>query len=91
LLLFVKKGRLKPSAYAEVSRDKPFGAKKAIERIGKAMRASFGLAAHPIHSYSKRARLWEARFLIADGADREQGGEARVESKGSKGSVRSSR
>jgi hypothetical protein len=63
LVLFCKEGRIKPSAYREVG--KPFGAKKAIERLGVAMRASFGLAEHPIHQYSKRSRQWETRFLVA--------------------------
>ena len=69
-LLFCKMKRLKPSAYTSEgnSRNKPFGVKKAIERIGVALRAAFGLEEHPIHSYSKRSRLWEARFLVAAGA-----------------------
>ncbi len=67
-LLFYKRKRIKPSAYAEEG-NKPFGVKKAIERIGAALRASFGLPEHPIHSYSKRSRLWEARFLVANGSD----------------------
>jgi hypothetical protein len=65
LLLFLKKGgRIKPSAYAE--HGKAFAVKKAVERLGVAMRQSFGLAEHPIHAYSKRAHLWAARFLVAE-------------------------
>jgi hypothetical protein len=66
LVMFCKRKRLKPSAYAEKGR--AFGVKKAIERIGSSMREAFGLEQHPIHSYSKSARLWEARFRVADGA-----------------------
>jgi len=63
LLVFCERGRIKPSAYATMG--KAYGAKKAIERIGEVMRPAFGLKEHPIHSYSKREKLWEARFRIA--------------------------
>jgi hypothetical protein len=66
LVMFCKKKRLKPSAYPQAG--KAFGVKKAVERIGASMREAFGLVEHPIHSYSKTARLWEARFRIAEGA-----------------------
>jgi hypothetical protein len=65
LLLFCKQKRIKPSAYRE--HGAAYGVKKAIERLGSAMRASFGIAEHPIHAYSKRASLWEARFQVAEG------------------------
>ena len=62
-LVFCREGRVKPSAYAKLG--VASGAKKAIERIGSAMRQAFGLDQHPIHSYSKKSKLWEARFLAA--------------------------
>jgi hypothetical protein len=63
-VLFCKKGRLKPSEYATLEK-KAYGVKKMIARMGAALRASFGLAEHPIHTYSKRSHLWETRFLVA--------------------------
>ena len=66
LLLFCKTGRIKPSAYG--AHGKPFGVKKTVERLGIVMRAAFGLAEHPIHEYSKRARLWQTRFRVAEQA-----------------------
>jgi hypothetical protein len=63
-VLFCKKGRLKPSAYGEQGH-KPFGVKKAIEKIGESLREAFGLADHPLHAYSKRSHLWATRFKIA--------------------------
>jgi hypothetical protein len=62
LLLICKKQRIKPSEYREFG--KPNAAKKAIQEIGVAMREVFGLDDHPIHSYSKRNRVWEARFCV---------------------------
>jgi len=60
-LLFCEHGEVKPSVYGE------FGvanaAKKAIERIGAALRQAFGLEKHPIHAYSKGSKIWVARFL----------------------------
>jgi hypothetical protein len=64
LLLFCKHARIKPTAYREIG--KSWAVKKAVERLGLAMRASFGLADHPIHKYSKTKHLWEARFLVAE-------------------------
>jgi hypothetical protein len=49
-----------------------FGVKKAIERIGVALRGAFVLEEHPIRSYSKTTREWEARFLT--GAGTREGG-----------------
>ncbi|MGO8997400.1 MAG: hypothetical protein ACLQVI_29140 [Polyangiaceae bacterium] len=66
LLLFCRTGRIKPSEYS--AHGKAYGAKKVIERLGIAMRGSFGLAEHPIHEYSRRGGLWEARFRVAEGA-----------------------
>ena len=68
LLLFCKRRRIQPSAYAEVGA--PFAVKKAIERVGRVMRASFGLAAHPIHGYSKATHEWVARFRVAESVER---------------------
>ncbi len=65
LLLFCKRKRVKRSEYRAYG--KAYGVKKAIERLGSALRASFGIAEHPIHAYSKKGRLWEARLQIAEG------------------------
>ena len=59
-VLFCKKGRIKSSEYAGLEK-KAFGVKKMITRMGATLRAE-----HPIHTYSKRSRLRETRFLVAE-------------------------
>jgi hypothetical protein len=75
LLLFCKQQRIKPSEYREFG--KPYGVKKSIQSIGVAMRAAFGLDDHPIHSYSKRNSLWEARFRVEEPAPEGERGQKR--------------
>ncbi len=63
LLAFCKKGYVKPSEYGQLGR--PYGAKKAMEGLNKAMRQSFGLEERPIAQYDKRRGQWAARFRVA--------------------------
>jgi hypothetical protein len=61
-LLFCKAGAIRPSEYAQYG--KPYGAKKAVEGIGKAMTKAFGLEESPIRRYSRARGSWETRFLV---------------------------
>jgi hypothetical protein len=63
LLLFCKKGVLRPSEYGEMG--KAYGAKKTVERLGPPMREAFGIDEHPIHQYSRRHGRWLPRFRVA--------------------------
>jgi hypothetical protein len=65
LLAFCKKGYVKPSEYGALG--KPYGAKKAMEGLNRAMRASFGLEERPIAQYDKRRGQWTAKFRVAGG------------------------
>jgi hypothetical protein len=63
LLLLCKKGEMRPSEYGEMG--KAFAAKKAIERLGAALREAFGLEEHPVRTYSRRDGRWAPRFRVA--------------------------
>jgi hypothetical protein len=62
-LLMCKKGSFMPSAYGDLG--KAYAAKKGIETVRRALRASFGLKENPMRGYSAKTG-WVPRFLVGE-------------------------